>query len=112
MEKVIHKRKRRGAEEFNKKFVMHSLDIVILTQLRQQSMSGFGIIKLVHEKFGVLLSAGTVYPMLHSLKKNGILKTTRSGKSILYKIKSEKKLDKILSGHLESYKMLKKLSKK
>ena len=36
-------------------------------------MCGYDIIKLIFEKYDIFLSQGTVYPLLYSLKDQGIL---------------------------------------
>lgn len=55
--------------------VKKSLKIIILSLLKQQPMCGFDIIKSLVHNFNVLLSQGTVYPILYSLEKEGYLKT-------------------------------------
>jgi len=55
--------------------VKKSLRILILSLLKQQPMCGFDIIKSLMHQFNVLLSQGTVYPILYSLEKEGYLKT-------------------------------------
>lgn len=55
--------------------VKKSLKVIILSQLKQRAMCGFDIIKSLVHNFNVLLSQGTVYPILYSLEKDGYLKT-------------------------------------
>ncbi len=55
--------------------VKKSLQIIILSLLKQQPMCGFDIIKSLVHNFNVLLSQGTVYPILYSLEREGYLKT-------------------------------------
>ncbi len=55
--------------------VKKALHFLILAMLRQRPMCGFDIIKSLVENFNVLLSQGTVYPILYSLEKDGYLKT-------------------------------------
>ncbi|WP_456475140.1 helix-turn-helix transcriptional regulator [Candidatus Pyrohabitans sp.] len=55
--------------------VKKSLKIIILSLLKQQPMCGFDIIKSLVHNFNVLLSQGTVYPILYSLEKEGYLRT-------------------------------------
>jgi len=105
----IRKRRGEGVPELNKRFIRQSLDVMILGLLKQQPMSGFEIIKFVHERFGILLSAGTVYPLLHFLKEEGLLNTIKEGKSIKYKIINKRRVDKILNEHIKTRKDLEKL---
>jgi len=45
------------------------LDIMILAVLNGNSMHGYDILASIHKRFGVLLSPGTLYPLLHSLER-------------------------------------------
>jgi len=51
--------------------VKKSLDIIVLSLLLQRPMCGFDIIKTIVQNFNVLLSQGTVYPILYELKEKG-----------------------------------------
>lgn len=51
--------------------IKKSLDVIVLSLLQQRPMCGFDIIKTIVQNFSVLLSQGTVYPILYSLKERG-----------------------------------------
>lgn len=51
--------------------IKKSLDVIVLSLLQQRPMCGFDIIKTIVQNFSVLLSQGTVYPILYSLKDSG-----------------------------------------
>lgn len=53
--------------------VKNHLEIIILKLLSDRPMCGYDLIKEIFEKYNVLLSQGTVYPFLYSLKKDGIV---------------------------------------
>ncbi len=53
--------------------VKSNIEVVVLSMLSEKSMSGYDIIKEIFSKYDVFLSQGTVYPLLYSLKKDGIL---------------------------------------
>jgi DNA-binding PadR family transcriptional regulator len=55
------------------RIIKTNLEIVILCILRNNPMCGYDIIKLIFEKYDIFLSQGTVYPLLYSLKDQGIL---------------------------------------
>lgn len=55
------------------RIIKTNLEIVILSILRDRSMCGYDIIKSIFEKYNIFLSQGTVYPLLYSLKEQGIL---------------------------------------
>jgi DNA-binding PadR family transcriptional regulator len=51
------------------KYVKKDLDIIITTIIdRSAPIWGYEIIRKIRENFGVLLSSGTLYPILHDLE--------------------------------------------
>ncbi len=68
------------------KFVRSFLDIFIMAALNGSSMYGYEIMALIHREFGVLLSPGTLYPLLHSLENKGLIISNTDGSKIVYKI--------------------------
>ena len=50
------------------------------------SMYGYEIMALIHREFGVLLSPGTLYPLLHLLENKGLMVSNTDGSKIVYKI--------------------------
>jgi len=63
---------RRGMPE---KFVKAFLDILVLATLNNGPQCGYEILARIHEKLGVLISPGTLYPMLHVLEEKGIIES-------------------------------------
>jgi DNA-binding PadR family transcriptional regulator len=55
--------------------VKSHLEIIVLTMLSDRSISGYDVIKEIATKYNVLLSQGTVYPLLHSMKEDGIIQS-------------------------------------
>lgn len=71
------------AKEFRKieeKIVKKWLDIIVLKAVVSQPMSGYSLLQYIHKKFGVKLSAGTVYSLLRSLEKKGLLQADNQKK--------------------------------
>jgi len=67
------------------RFVKDYLDIVVLALIASKPMCGIDIQAIVHRKFNVLLSPGTIYPLLHRLKKEGLLECEYKVKKKVYK---------------------------
>ena len=74
--KVAEKLRRR----VNKSFV----DILILAELNNSSMSGYDIIGLIHKRYDILVSSGTVYSLLYSLERNGLIKGVQNQRKRVY----------------------------
>jgi DNA-binding PadR family transcriptional regulator len=69
--------------------VKRHLDIIVLKALKSESLSGYGVIALVHRDYGVLLGSGMVYYHLHSLEKKHLI-TAKSKKRAKYYTLTEK----------------------
>jgi PadR family transcriptional regulator PadR len=55
-------------------YVKASIETLLLSLLREKSLCGYDLLKEIYQKFGVLLSQGTIYPLLHHLEAKGLLK--------------------------------------
>jgi DNA-binding PadR family transcriptional regulator len=60
------------------------LDIVILAILREGSTHGYKIIATIHEEFGILLSPGCLYPLLHCLEEEKLIVSTIDKVKVVY----------------------------
>jgi DNA-binding PadR family transcriptional regulator len=66
------------------KMVKDNLETIILALLQRKTMCGTEIIGTIHLEFNVLLSPGTIYPLLQSLKDKGLLTFDKNGKAKTY----------------------------
>ena len=74
------------SEDAVQQLVKNELESIVLTLLLRKPLCGVDIIKAVYDHFNVLLSPGTVYPLLHVLEKWGILKFEYGVKNKTYKL--------------------------
>ncbi len=70
------------------RIIKTNLEIVVLCILRDNPMCGYDVIKSIFEKYSIFLSQGTVYPLLYSLKDQGILQAEFSRGNMRSKIYS------------------------
>jgi DNA-binding PadR family transcriptional regulator len=49
------------------------MDTIIMGELQNGPISGYDVISYIHNKFGFLASSGTVYSLLYSLERNGLV---------------------------------------
>ncbi|MCW4011828.1 MAG: PadR family transcriptional regulator [Candidatus Bathyarchaeota archaeon] len=56
------------------------LDIIVLSMLKDNPIHGYAIIADIHKRFDVLLSPGTLYPLLYSLEKKGMISIEQDGR--------------------------------
>jgi len=72
-------------DESVEKYVKDSLETIVLALILNKPMCGTDIIKTIHKEFDVLLSPGTIYPLLHSLEEKGLLTCEYQVKTKTYK---------------------------
>lgn len=65
-------------------FVKKNLEPIIFSMLLRKPMCGYDIIKDISNDYHVLLSQGTVYPLLYSLTKKNILAVKSDAKAKTY----------------------------
>jgi DNA-binding PadR family transcriptional regulator len=62
------------------------LDIVILAILSEESAHGYKIIATIHDEFGILLSPGSLYPLLHCLEEEKFVSSSINREKIVYRL--------------------------
>jgi DNA-binding PadR family transcriptional regulator len=62
------------------------MDILILSELRISPLGGHDVIDFINQKFGILLSPGTVYNMLYSLEREGLIEGLWDQRKRVYKL--------------------------
>ncbi|MCD6242888.1 PadR family transcriptional regulator [Candidatus Bathyarchaeota archaeon] len=71
---------------FNERILRSFLDILILTQLEKNNLSGYDITGLINDRFGIFISPGTVYNTLHSLETKQLIEGVWRDKKRIYKL--------------------------
>ena len=99
------------AEKLHKRSVKSFMDILILAELENGPMGGYDAIAFIHSKFGVLVSAGTVYSLLHSLERDELIKARIDKRKKIYTLteKGEKTIKAIRNANNEIQGILKDL---
>jgi DNA-binding PadR family transcriptional regulator len=67
-----------------KRTIKSFLDIFILGKLKENQLSGYDIIGLVHKRFDVLVSSGTIYALLYSMERDGLIQGIHEQKKRVY----------------------------
>ncbi len=60
-------------KEWRERVVKNNLDLIVLRLLQSKPQWGYEVNNAIRDKFHVYLSAGTLYPLLHSLEEEGYL---------------------------------------
>lgn len=90
------------------RFVKDELETIVLALLVREPMCGTDIIKTIHTKFGVLLSPGTIYPLLHELEERKLLKCEYGVKTKTYRLVEGAggKIKELLEEHVKASRFL------
>lgn len=78
--------KNRIVEKLRKQSIKSVMDVLMLAELRNGSMSGYDAIGYIHDKFGVLLSSGTIYSHLYALEREGLIISNYNSKTRVYEL--------------------------
>jgi DNA-binding PadR family transcriptional regulator len=77
-------------KDIQKNTVRNLLDIVVMVKLRQgKPMNGHEMKHYVQKKYNVTISPGTVYDLLYSLDRKGLLKVSAIAGKRMYKLTDE-----------------------
>jgi DNA-binding PadR family transcriptional regulator len=84
--------------KMHERIIKNFMDIIIMSELRNGSFSGYDCISFIHNKFNLLVSSGTVYSLLYSLERNGFIEGVWEERKRVYKLtqKGEKTIDVLL----------------
>ncbi|MCW4010375.1 MAG: PadR family transcriptional regulator [Candidatus Bathyarchaeota archaeon] len=70
---TLEKSEAQIVKKMNERIIKTFLDIIILSELRNGSFSGYDIISYIHNKYQLLVSSGTIYSLLYSLERNNLI---------------------------------------
>lgn len=91
-------------EKLIQTLVKKNLDIIILSMLKDNPIHGYKIIADLHNTFGVLLSPGTLYPLLYRLVSEELIEVEVERRRKLYTLTSNG--ERRTREFVESYKKL------
>lgn len=88
-------------KKMHRRIIKGFLDVVVLTELKRGVMSGYDIIGFIHNKFRILVSSGTVYSLLYSLEREGLIEGRWNHRKRVYTLtdKGEKTIKTILNAN-------------
>lgn len=76
-------------KKLRKRIIQDFMDILVLTEMKNCPLSGYDVIAILHRKFGLLLSSGTVYSLLYSLEREGLIKGIWHQRKRVYQLTAE-----------------------
>lgn len=79
------------------RFLKEFMDVLILGKMREGENCGYDILTYFHGKFDFLVSPGTVYSVLYSMERDGLIKANGTDRKRIYSLtqKGEAKIKTI-----------------
>lgn len=99
-------------EKLRKRAIQNFMDILVLTEMKEGSLSGYDVISLIHREFRILVSSGTVYSLLYSLERDGLIKGVWNQRKRVYMLSEngEQNIKVITKANKEIQKFLRNIS--
>jgi DNA-binding PadR family transcriptional regulator len=72
--------------KMHRKMVKLFLDFLVLSELRNNSLSGYDVISFVRKRFDVLLNSDTAYSCLYFLEREGLISSEWINRKRVYKL--------------------------
>ncbi len=92
--------------EMVENLVKKELKNILVSMLLTNPMCGTDLVKVLYQKFKVFISPGTLYPTLHELEKEGLLRYEYKLKSKIYSIKEKEQAEVLLKNHANASSLL------
>ena len=88
-------------KRMHERIIKNFMDIIIMAELKNGPLSGYDVISFIHNKFHLLVSSGTVYSLLYSLERNGLIEGAWNERKRVYKLteKGRKTIETILNAN-------------
>ena len=86
-------------KKMHERVIKSFMDTIIMSELQSGAISGYDAITFIHTKFGFLVSSGTVYSLLYSLERSGLVEGVWIERKRVYKLteKGAKTIEAILN---------------
>ena len=72
--------------KIHERFLKEFMDILIILKMKEGEVSGYDVLTYFHRKFGFLVSAGTVYSILYSMERDGLIKARQEERRRVYSL--------------------------
>jgi DNA-binding PadR family transcriptional regulator len=100
--------KKEALKELHKRILKAFMDMAILAKMIEGNpVSGYDITAFFHRKFGTLVSSGTVYSVLYSMERDGLVEGVWNQRKRVYRLteKGEKTIKNVLGsvGEIQSF---------
>jgi len=68
------------------RFLKEFMDVLIMVKMKQGEISGYDMLTYFHNRFDLLVSPGTVYSVLYSMERKGLIKAQGVDRKRVYSL--------------------------
>jgi DNA-binding PadR family transcriptional regulator len=88
-------------KKMHERMIKNFMDTIIMAELQNGPISGYDVITYIHHRFGFLASSGTVYSLLYSLERHGLVEGLWIERKRVYKLteKGSQTIETIINSH-------------
>ena len=73
-------------DRMHERFLKEFMDILIMIKMREGEITGYDVLTYFHREFDFLVSAGTVYSILYSMERDGLIEARREDRRRIYSL--------------------------
>lgn len=89
-------------KKIHRRVVKSFMDVIVLAELKNgHPMSGYDVIGYIHDRFHILVSSGTVYSLLYSMERDGLIEGRWAKRKRVYTLteKGDRKIEAIFNAN-------------
>jgi len=75
------------ARELYERLIKSFMDVIVLKKLKNGNLIGaYDVIALIYRRFRIFMSSGSVYSLMYSMERNGLIEGTMDKSKRVYKL--------------------------
>jgi DNA-binding PadR family transcriptional regulator len=82
----LHELDNQTIKKLKQRVIRELLDIIVLGKLQEGTLSGYDIIIYLNSRFQTVVSSGTVYSLLYSMERKGLIEGVWDERKRAYKL--------------------------
>ena len=104
---ILYADNEKALSQIRRRLVKNFMDVIILSELKETPLSGYDVMTLIYRRFRILLGSGSVYSLLYSMERKGLIKGDWNERRRLYTLtqKGEKAIEATMNSYnrIESF---------
>jgi len=98
---ILYADNEKALSQIRRRLVKNFMDVIILSELKGTPLSGYDVMTLIYRRFRILLGSGSVYSLLYSMERKGLIRGDWNERRRLYTL--TQKGEKAIKATMNSY---------